>query len=126
MRSSDWSSDVCSSDLPDLSQRGDLRFEKGAARLNLRRDRPVLRRQAFDAVDDDRAGEAQPVVDPAVVAVVATPEASEHRAHPVPVINTCDRPPGRLIPLLSRITPPPGNTGCGVNGRQDPGGPTLS
>jgi len=63
----------------NLWQGRQLRLEKRSTIRNFGGRRLVLRRQAFDAVDDNRAVERQPVVDPRIVAAFAEAELRQRR-----------------------------------------------
>ena len=84
---------------------GQLPLEKGPAICNFRRRRLVLRRQAFDAVDDDRAVERQPVVDPRIIIAPAQPERGERPEQQVARIVAGERPPRPVCSMLARCQP---------------------
>src|SRR3546814_3158148 len=63
-----------------VRERRKLPFEKRTAIRDFRRNRLVLWRQTFDAVDDDRAVERQSVVDPRIISPPAQPELVKRRS----------------------------------------------
>ena len=66
-------------DHADLWQGRQLRLEKWSAIRDFRRRRLVLGRQAFHAVDDDRAIKRQAIVKPRIISPPAQPELGKRR-----------------------------------------------
>src|SRR3546814_16159321 len=93
-------------------QRRDRGFEERTAGADFLWRRLVLRRQAPNRVDDDRAVQRHPVVGPGLVAPLGPPEFIERRIEKLPHIIADERPPGAIRALLARRTPthhePPG------------------
>src|SRR3546814_18741969 len=107
MRISDWSSDVCSSDLhAHVRERRKLPFEKRTAIRDFRRNPLVLWRLTFDAVDDDRAVGRQSAVDPRIISPPAQPDLVKRRDKEVAGIIAGERPPGAARAMLVLCPPP--------------------
>ena len=77
-------------------------LEKRSAVRNLRGRRLVLRREALDAVYDNRAFEREPVVDPPIILALAQSERSERREQQVARIVTGERSPRPVRAMLAR------------------------
>src|SRR3546814_5830183 len=86
----------------ELRDRG---FEERPAGADFLWRRLVLRRQAPNRVDDDRAVQRHPVVGPGLVAPLGQPEFIERRIEQIARIIAGERPPGAIRALLARREP---------------------
>lgn len=82
-----------------------LGFQKRAAGGNFGRQRLVLRRQAFDAIDDDDSVQRQSVINPGGISPPAQPELGQRGKQQIAGIIPGEWPPRPVRPMLARGQP---------------------
>ena len=89
-------------DNPHVGQGCKLGLEEWSARGYLAWERLVLRRQAFDAVEDDDSAELQPIVGVRLILALAKPKSRERRKQQIAGIIAGERPPCPVCTMLPR------------------------